>query len=251
MNLGDILNIIANPLILLLIAFPVLIFVGIYVGVWLTHPRKNRVLQIELESGRAVDHEVHSEDTVNAYCNPVANNPPQRFVKCHKALNVIRKGPFRLQTYALWLARFGTAYTTMINEKKEEVNITLREAILNLFGRELYDRIPNNEKTGWIKDKIETSEVGVTVELPASNPLTPEGLKSLSSDDVRRHDIDTLIGSVVRGVKLLSRTGGGEFLKIIFIMGTGIAIGIVLSLIFGWGGTTVVKEPQMIGLMFL
>lgn len=242
-QIGDILNFLANPLVLFLISFPVLLFVGIYVGVWLTHPRKNRVLSIEPESGRAADLVVEEEDTINAYCGSVANNPPQRFIKRHKALNVVRKGPFRLQTYALWLGRFGTAYTQMLNEAQKKVKVSLRDAVENIFGKDMYDRIPNDEKTGYIKDAIEKSEVGVTVELAAFTPLTPEGLKSLSSDDVRRHDVDTLINSVVRGVEKLSKTGGGEFLKIIFIMGTGIGIGIVLSLLFGWGGTTVVQPP--------
>ena len=239
----EVLNFLANPLVLLLIAFPDLLFVGIYVGVWLTHPRKNRILKIEPESGRGIDYEVESEDTVNAYCKSVANSPPQRFIKQHKALNIIRKGPFKLQNYALWLGRYGTAYTQMVNEKKETVKVSLREAIRNIFGKELYERIPNDEQTGYIKDQIEKNEVGVTVELPATTQLTPEGLKSLSPDDIRRHDIDTLIGSVVRGVKSLSKTSGGDFLKIVFILGTGVAIGIVLSLIFGWGAPTVVNPP--------
>lgn len=250
MDLTDVLNFLVNPLVLLLMALPILLFVGIYVGVWLTHPRKNRILKIEPESGRGIDYEVESEDTVNAYCKSVANSPPQRFIKRHKALNIIRRGPFKLQNYALWMGRYGTAYTQMVNEAKETIKVSLRDAIRNIFGKDMYDRIPNDEKTGWIKDQIENSEVGVTVELPATTQLTPEGLKSLSPDDIRRHDIDTLIGSVVRGVKSLSKTGGGEFLKIIFIMGTGVAIGIVLSLIFGWGGKTVVTQPaQIIGMI--
>jgi len=235
----QIFNVLANPLILLLISFPVLIFVGIYVDVWLTHPRKHRVLQIEPETSRAIDFQVESEDTVNAYCKPVANSPPQRFIKLHNALNVVRKGPFRLQNYAMWLARLGTAYTTQTGEKKTDVKISLRQAIQNLFGKELYDRIPNNEKTGFIKDRIERSEVGVTVELPASNPLTPTGFESLSSDDLRRADIDSFIGALVRGVKSQFKGIGGDYLKTVFILGTGVGIGIVLSLVFKWGAPTV------------
>ena len=210
-------------------------------GVWLTQPRKNRVLKIEPESGRGVDLEVESEDTVNAYCKPVAHTPPQRFIKRHKALNVIRKGPFKLQNYALWLARYGTAYTKMV-EGKKEVKVSFRDAVKNVFGKELYDRIPNNEKTGFIKDQIENNEIGVTVELSATEALTPEGLKSLSSDDVRRGDIDTFISQIARGIRAAYKTATGEYTKIIFILGTGIAIGIVLCQIFGWGPTKYVEK---------
>jgi hypothetical protein len=202
------------------------------------------VLKIQPESGRAEDLQVESEDTVNVYCNAVSNTPPQRFIKRHQAFNVLRKGWLKVSTYPLWFGRYGTAYTQKPegNPEAEPVkDVTLREAILNIFGKELYEKIPNDAKTGFIKDQIESSSVGVIVEFPKEK-LTPEGLPSISSDDVRRNDIDTFIGAVVRGVKSLSKSeGAGQFLKIIFIMGSGIAIGIVLSLIFHWGSPTIVN----------
>lgn len=228
-----------------------LIFVGIFVGVWLSQPRKTRLIRIDTESGRGVEYVIDREDTVNALCKPVGDTPPQRFIKIHKALNILRKGPFKLQNYSLYLGRLGTAYTTMVNEKKESVTVPLRKAIKNIFGEELYNRIPNEAKTGFIKDKIEKSEVGVTVQLDASNPLTPEGHESLSSDDLRRSDIDTFIGALARGVRSQFKAPSGDYIKIIFILGTGIAIGIVLSLIFRWGAPTYVESTtQMIGMFF-
>ena len=222
---------------------PLFVFIGIYVGVWLTQPRKNRVIRIDPESGRGIEYDIQHEDTVNALCKPVGNTPPQRFIKLHKALNVIRKGPFKLQNYSLYLGRLGTAYTQTISEKKEEVKVSLRDAVKNILGDKLYQRIPN-APPDYIFDKIEKSEVGVTIELPASNPLTPEGLKSLSSDDLRRADIDTFIGAIARGVRSQFKGTPGEYIKIIFILGSGIAIGIVLCQIFGWGPTHVVEASK-------
>ena len=249
MNLGDVLNFIANPLILLLIAIPVLIFVGIYVGIWLTHPRKNRVLQIDLESGRAIDFEVDKEDTINAYCKPVGTIPQQRFLKLHTPLNVIRNGPFKIQNYALWLGRKGTAYTKQVNPGTE--NIPFRQAIENVFGKALYDRIPNTPPD-YVKDTIEKSEVNVTVQLSKEEPLTPIGpkgekLPSISSDDYQSNRLQLFLNTYAHGVQKMSKAiGGGDALKIIFILGTGIAIGIVLSLIFKWGTPTVVEASQHI-----
>lgn len=245
----DIFSILANPLVLFMIAVPVFILVGILVGTWLSQPRKPRVLKVQPESGRGEELEIEKEDTVNVYCPAIANNePPQRFIKRHQALNVLRKGWLKLSTYPLWFGRYGTAYTFKFEDndtdKKTPIKITLREAIHNILGPDLYERIPNNEKTGYIKDKIEASSVGVLVEFP-NNPLTPEGMPSISSDDVRRNDIDTFIGAVVRGVKSLTRgEHAGEWVKIIFILGSGIGIGIVLSLIFRWGAPIVVEPTK-------
>ena len=245
MDLTDVLAFLANPLVLLLIAFPILLLVGIYVGVWLTHPRKNRVLQIDPASGRGIDFEVDKEDTINAYCKPVGNTPPQRFIKLQKALNIIRKGPFKIQNYALWIASHGTAYTT--KAESENVKVPLRDAIHNILGEDLYNRIPNDEKYGRVRDKIENSEVSVTIEFPISS-LTPkdasgQSLPSISSDDYQSNRMETFLNTYAHGVQTMAKKiGSGDMLKIIFILGTGIAIGIVLSLIFGWGGKTVVRE---------
>jgi hypothetical protein len=235
------------------------ILVGIIIGTWLSQPRKPRVIQIAPESGRGKEYDVESEDTVNAYCQPIENEPPQRFIKRYQAINILRKGWFKLSNYALWIGRIGTAYTFNLDDPDKKIQVSLREAILNLFGKDLYERIPNDEKTGFIKDRIEKSSVGVTIEFPTGQSLTPknplydptvkdkddprsqEYLPSISSDDIRRNDFDTFINAIVRGVqRLIKGTASGEWVKIIFIMGTGIGIGIVLSLIFHWGAPVVV-----------
>lgn len=243
----EILEILLNPLFLLLISIPIMILLGILIGSWLSQPRKARVLKISPESGRGEELEIESDDTINAYCNSIGNQPPQRFIKRFEAVNVMRKGFLKIQTYALWFARQGTAYTLKFGagktKTKNPVKVSLRDAIFNIFGKDLYNKIPNEPKTGYVKDKIERSEVSVFIEFPDA-PLTPAGLPSVSSDDVRRSAIDSFIGRLVHGVDKLGTTRtAGEWVKIIFILGSGIAIGIVLSLVFGWGGkTTVVKE---------
>jgi len=231
-------DILTNPIIMFLYSIPILILFGVLLGTWLSQPRKPRVLKVQPESGRGEELEIEREDAVNVYCPAISNTPPQRFIKRHQALNIMRKSWLKLTTYPLWFGRYGTAYTQSFDKKdknSDPVKITLREAIYNIFGKELYEKIPNDAKSDYLKDRIESSSVGVEVEFPL-NPLTPEGLPSVSSDDIRRHDIDSLIGAVVRGVnRLLKGEHAGEYLKIIFILGSGIAIGIVLCLIFHWG----------------
>lgn len=234
--MAGILDILANPLVLFAIAVPVFLFVGILVGTWLSQPRKNRVLKVSPESGMGVEYEVASEDSVNAYCDPVGDTPPQRFIKRHQALNILRKGFFKLTNYALWFGRYGTAYTYMV-KGKETVEVTLRDAIHNIFGKELYDKIPNDEKTGYVKDQIEKSSVGVTVKFP-NEPLTPEDLPSISEDDISRDNDERAMQNLWNEYK---STTSGDVFKIIFILGTGIGIGIVLALIFGWGAPVIIS----------
>lgn len=260
-----IIDILANPLILFVISVPTFILIGILVGTWLSQPRKPKVLQIIPESGRGIELEVDSEDSVNAYCNPVGNTPPQRFIKRFAALNVIRKGMFRLQNYPLWFARHGTAYTCTIDANNEKIKTPLRDVILNILGKELYDKIPNDPKRGHIKDSIEQSEVGVMIEFPKTEPLTPMNpnfdpaitdqddprsqkfLPSVSNDDVRRNDINTFIGAVAHGIRdMLRSEGSGQLYKIIFSIGTGIAIGVILSLIFKWGAPVIYQTAPVV-----
>jgi len=248
--MDGILDFLLNPLVLLLISIPIMILVGILIGTWLSQPRKARVLKISSESGRGEELEIESEDTVNAYCNAIGNSPPQRFIKRHDAINVMRKGFLKLQTYALWFARKGTAYTLKFGEEdaknKNPIKISLRDAIYNIFGKELYDKIPNEPKTGYVKDRIESSEISVFVEFPKT-ALTPEDLPSISSDDTRRAAIDSFINRLVRGVdKLGMGRAATEWVKIIFILGSGIAIGIILCQFFGWGPTRIVEIPAII-----
>jgi hypothetical protein len=239
-----------------------MLLVGILVGTWFSQPRKPRVLKIQPESGRGEDLEVEKEDAVNVYCPAIENTPPQRFIKIHQAFTVIKKGRLKLSTYPLWIGRYGTAYTQNMegNPKPQPIKVPLREAIKNLFG-ELYDKIPNDKNSNYLKDRVESSEVGVTIEFERDQPLTPlnpnydpdikdpndprsmKYLPSVSSDDIRRGEIDTFIGAVAHGIRsLLKGEHAGEWIKIIFILGSGFAIGVVASLIFGWGGSHTVVE---------
>lgn len=265
-SLPTILDILANPLILFLISTPTVLIVGVILGTWLSQPRKPKVLQVSPESGRGTLFDIDSEDSVNAYCNPVGNTPPQRFIKRFEALNVIKRGPFKLQNFPMYFARKGTAYTTLITgEKQQPEKVSFREAVLNALGKDLYHKIPNDEKHGFIKDSIEQSELSIMVEFPRNEPLTPlnpnydpnikdpqdprshKFMTSVSNDDIRRNDINTFIGAVANGIRnLMKGESSGQIYKIIFSIGTGIAIGIVLCLIFKWGAPVVYQNPPNI-----
>ena len=275
----QILGFIAQPLVLIILAIPLAILVGVLLGVYLSQPRHNLVIAVSTETGRGTEYEAIEEDAVTLRCNPVGNSPPQRFIKIYNAMNVTRKSFFKLQNFGLWLCRVGTAYVTPLGNP--ERTMTLHDAVQSLLGEESYGQFPeavrnriemdtivykvggSEEKVELkttienmfgkdmykalkpeLKEKIEEAKVGVTVRFPDTE-LTPHGYKSVSSDDVRRGDIDQFIKSIATGIaNLMKEAGGmGGWTKNIFILGSGIAIGIAIVMLLGWGNKTIIQEP--------
>jgi hypothetical protein len=168
---------------------------GTILGVYFAQPRHDVALLINPTSGRGREIKIMKQDAVNAFGEGLGNSPPQHFIKIHDAYNIARKGFLKLQHYALWLAREGTAYVYNFEGSKEEISFS--KAVKHFLG-DLYEKLPQD-----IKAKIEENKIAVTVEFP-SGPLTPvnpyydpkqpEGpenqkfLKSVSNDDLERNN---------------------------------------------------------------
>jgi len=226
------LNFLMNPIVLLAIAMPILLFLGILLGNYLSQPKSNRVIEIAPDSYRATEFQVKEQDAVNLRADSVGNTPPKRFLKNADPYNVVTKGWMKLKNYALYLARIGSAYTH--NLDTPDIKTTLKKTMQNIFGITLYNQIPQEQK-----NKIEKGDIAVTIEFQKV-ALTPkdkdgEDMPSVSSDDLRRGDLDRFIGALARGLDNLTKGVAGEWTKVIFIMGSGIAVGIILTLVFGWG----------------
>jgi len=231
----SILSIFLNPFFLLAMMIPVVGFLFLYIGVYISQPRKNRIIQIAPETGRGRDYEVAKEDAVNLYCNPLGESPPQRFIKLYDAFNIVRKGPFKLQHFGLWVGRIGTAYTYTFGN--ETVKVKLEQTMKTILGEDKYKLFSDETKA-----QIESASIGVTIEFPKAE-LTPKGLPSLSSDDIRRHDIDHFISSLAQGIaNLLKGRGRGNIVQVIMCVGTGIGIGFIIAFFLKVGGTTVVQQ---------
>ena len=218
-----------NPIVLLSIIAPVLFFFGLILGNIVSQPRKNRVLKVSPESGRGIELKVKSEDATTLYCNAVGKIPPQRFIKRLAAYTIVKKGFMKLQNYALWIGRYGTAYVQHFGKKK--VKVSLRDAVYTIFGKKLYDQIPEKQL-----EQIEKGELGVVIEFP-DDPLTPEGLPSISEDDINRDADQQAMKSLWSAYETEKRS---SVIQTVAWMGTGIAIGIILSLFFEWGAPTII-----------
>lgn len=232
--LDNILNFLLNPWILLMIISPLLFLFGIIGGNLLSQPRKNRVLKVSPESHRGVELEIKSEDAINVYCPPVGNMPPQRFIKRLSAFNIIRKGWLRLQNYALWIGRYGTAYVHKFDN--EPVELSFKEAVYNVLGEKYYKQIPDPEK-----NHIEDGSIGVMIDFPKL-PLTPtdkdgKALPSISEDDLKRDSDERAMANLW---DTFDKERKRSYLNMIAFIGTGIGIGVVLSLLFKWGSPVVI-----------
>jgi len=218
----------------LIIIPPILLVLGLILGNLSSQPRKNRVLKISPEAHRGVELEVKEEDAVNIYCNPVGKMPPQRFIKRLQPFNILRKGWLKLQNYALWMGRYGTAYVHQFDSNS--VKVSFRQAVFNVFGEKYYKQIPQT-----IKNNIESGSVGVIVEFP-NNPLTPKGkdgspLRSISEDDLNRDNDERAMRNLWESV---DKERKRSVLNLIAFLGCGIGVGIILSLVFKWGSPVVV-----------
>lgn len=228
------LDFLLNPWILLLIISPIVFLFGIIGGNLLSQPRKNRVIKLAPESHIGVELEVKSEDAVNIYCDAVGKTPPQRFIKILNPYNIAKKGFLKIYNYALWFGRYGTAYIHKFGD--EDVHLTLKEAIFNVFGDKYFKQIPEAVMT-----IIDKGKLGVVVQFP-KDPLTPtddEGkpLRSISEDDLNRDADSKAMGNLWGEYDKEKR--GKVFEKIAYI-GTGIAVGIIIMLITKWGSPVVI-----------
>lgn len=227
-----------NPIILLACVVPIILFLGFILGNFFSQPRKARVLKVSPESFRGVELEVKAEDSVSVYCDSVGNIPPQKFIKRLNAYNIAKKGWFKLQNFALWFGRYGTAYVFHLGSDEEYV--TLKEAVHNIFGKKLYNQIPKAQK-----DQIESGQLGVTISFP-KEPLTPldgkgEPLPSISESDIRRDDDARAMGNLWDE---MSKEQKKSMIVQVAWMGSGIAIGIIICMLMGWGAPIVVTPPS-------
>lgn len=240
--LDFVIGLFTNPLILLLILSPILLFLGIIIGNYVSQPRKNIVMKVSPESHRGVQLDIKDEDAVNVYCDPVGKIPPQRFIKRLSPFNIVRKGWLRLQNFSVWFGRYGTAYVHEFSD--ESVKVSLINTINNLFGKKYFKQIPKE-----VMRRIEDSKLGVMIEFP-KNPLTPKGedgkpLRSISEDDLNRDNDERAMRNLWEEYDKEKKRSA---LNVLMAIGTGVAVGIGISLIMKWGAPIVIENVVPPGL---
>lgn len=240
--MSDILNFILNPWILLIVMLPIVGVIFLLTGIYMSQPRKTQVNQFAPESGIGKEYEVSHEDAIYMECDPMGEEFPQHFIKTGQPYNMIRKTAFKLQNFALWLGRFGTAYTYNFDNPK--IELSFEDSIITLFSRDTYNKLSNE-----LKKKIHDARIGVTIRFPnvsltpdnpnfdatqAISDRNPKYMPLVNSDDVRRGAFDKFINGLARGINELTKTGGKKDLMTIGLsMGTGGMIVTLILLAFG------------------
>lgn len=243
--MSGIIDILTNPLMLILETGSGMLMLGLFLGVYMSQPRKNKVIQFSPESGRGIEYNVDKEDEINIKCDSVLNTPPQKFMKypLQTGYNIVKKGIFkRLHNYALWIGRMGTAYTFPLDTNRsltlEQIEkTTLKQTLQNILEPENYDKLGST-----FQKKIEEAQVGVLIQFPKVD-LTPPGMPSMSSDDIHRHAIEEFIGMLAQGIKdLMKKSGSREVINTIITLIAGCTFGLLIAWFLHIGSTTVVQQ---------
>jgi len=201
---------------------------GIFVGMWLTRPKKNQVCKLIPEDSRGYDLDIEEENANFVYCEGIETLPPQRFLKFRKSFTITQRrrlGKF-LKINRL-LAREGTAYAQRI-ESGEITNVSLSKVLIALWGPENYDTV--RSKAPELIDLVEKGKVNVTIGLE-EDPITPHNLKPMSEENIKTEEDKQAARVLWKGMK--------ESLKESFIhnfayIGSGIAMGILICILMGW-----------------
>lgn len=232
-----------NPFILLIFSVPITAVVFLLAGMYVSQPKKDRVVQLSPESGTGKEYDINIQDSTEMGCKPLLKGEaPQRFLKTGQAYNVIKKTAWKLQSSATWIGRIGTAYTYPLGN--ESVTISFIDSVKQVFTEETFNRL-----SGELKKRIAEAQIGVTVKFPQVsltplnpnfNPeqpisqLNPKYMPMVNSDDVRRGAFDKFINSLATGIYKLA-TGGNKvnLIQLITSAGAGGCAVMLILLAFG------------------
>jgi len=198
---------------------------GILLGLLLSRPKKNQVFKILPNEHRGFDLNVIKEHAMFLHAEPIGDLPPQRFLKYRPGITVLIKRRFgRVLKITRFLAREGTAYTQKLQAGKIE-NVPLAKTMEILWGETEYNKIPKV-----LKDKLETSKIGVTVSL-ADDPLTPHSMPSISEEDIKTEEDQAASETFWKGRKSTMR---GQAMQSLAWIGFGFGIALAIGLLMGW-----------------
>ena len=126
----------------------------------------------------------------------------------------------RFKSELLWLAKMGKGYVFRLKQgekDKAEKLGSLWEGLNVILGEDIC-----NGFTDYVKDKLMDSKIYLTVEL--EQPPFPVEYEELTEQDVKNENAQRMSSVMFAGMKDQLKE---DYIKIIFILGTGIAIALV------------------------
>lgn len=208
--------------ILMVIAFILIgAILGFVLSRYLLKPR-NQVLYCRERDGRGEEYNIKNE---SAKTLETDTDPALRFFKFGRAYEFRRRG----RAFTRFFAKEGTAYTWRLLgfqkvksnpegiEKLKEVSLefpTLEEAIKHAWGKEDYDRTPEE-----LQAKLRDKKMYVTVNLEEG--ITPEGYEPITEEIINKEGDQTMAALLAAEVKEASKLDW-KMILIILVAGAGI-----------------------------
>jgi hypothetical protein len=146
-------------------------------------------------------------------------------------------GRFVRRSTTRYLGKEGTAYLwTVENDRFKRVDGGLPTLLKHIWGEEPYNDMPED-----LRQKCENEQVMVTVDL--ADGLTPENLRSVSEEDIKREEDRQACEVLWEGKRKEARGVLLNYL-IVGLAGFGVcAVLVLIGVIKPTGGTTVVAPP--------
>lgn len=213
----------------------IFLMLGIISGIFLRPRWGNVVMKILPKDHRFVDFKIAEESAISVICDDKKGYPPHRFLKLGLGF-IGETGRFVKRSVTRYLGKEGTAYLWIAeNERFKRVEGGLPTLLKHLWGEE-YDNMPAG-----LKEKIQSDKVLVTVDL--SDGLTPESLRSISEEDVKREEDRQACQTLWEGKRKEARGVLLNYL-IVGLAGFGVcAVMVLIGIIKPPGGTTTVIVP--------
>jgi hypothetical protein len=224
---GNIFNVIMAVIFLLL---------GIIAGIFLRPRWGNMVMKILPKDRRFVDFNIREETAISVICDDKKGYPPHRFLKLGLGF-IGQTGRFVRRSTTRYLGKEGTAYLwTVEDDRFKRVDGGLPTLLQHIWGEDRYGEMPED-----LRQKCETDQIMVTVDL--ADGLTPEGLRSVSEEDIKREEDRQACETLWAGKRKEERGVLLNYL-IVGLAGFGIcAVLVLIGVIKAPGGTTVVVPP--------
>lgn len=195
--------------------------IGVIIGIFIRPRWKNTVMKIMPKDRRFIDFNIKEETAISVVCDDKKGFPPHRFLKI--AIGYIGEtGMVVKRAVTRYIAKEGTAYLWQTDQDKfKRVAGGLPTLLKHLWGEQEYDTMPED-----LRHKCEDDKVLVTVDI--SDGLTPEGLQSVSEEDIKREEDREACRTLWEGKK---REEKGAWLNLLIVGLAGFGIACFLQII--------------------
>lgn len=199
----------------------IFLLIGIIIGMLFRPKWKNTVMKMMPKDRRFVDFDIKQETAVSVICEDKKGFPPHRFIKLAEGF-MGQVGWLFKRSATRYLGKEGTAYCWQADQDRfKKIPGGLAATLKTLWGENEYNAMPED-----LRLKLEENKILVTVDL--AEGLTPEGMISISEEDIKREEDREAAHTLWEGKHKLER---GTYLNMLIIGVAGFGIACLLMII--------------------